>query len=60
MPGGDLEPLVGFFPLIKNPSLREAGVLGIALEQCLFDGLDHVFDDLLGIAEDHHGFVQVE
>lgn len=27
---------------------------------CLFHRLDHVFDDLLGIAKHHHGFVHVE
>lgn len=24
------------------------------------DGLDHVFDDFFRVAEDHHGFVEVE
>ena len=26
----------------------------------LFNGLDHVFNDLLRITEDHHGFIHVE
>jgi len=34
MRGSDLEPLVGFHGVIKNPSLQEAGVWSIALKQC--------------------------
>ena len=56
----DLEPLVGFRQAIKNPSLLKAGVLGIALEQVLLDCFNHVFDDFLGVAENHHCFVEVE
>ena len=56
----DLEPFVGFRRVIKNPSLLKAEVLGIALEQVLVHGFDHVLDDFLGVAEHHHGFVEVE
>jgi hypothetical protein len=27
---------------------------------CLLDSLDHIFNDLLGITKDHHGFIQIE
>ena len=60
MKGRDLEPFVGFVREIKNPSLLKAEVLGVALEQVLLDGFDHVFDDFLGVTEHHHGLVQVE
>ena len=50
---------INFFlaPEMRNPA---HGRVSCLTGQGLFDGLDHVFDDLLGIAEDHHGLVHVE
>jgi hypothetical protein len=33
------------------------GLISLA---CLLHSLDHIFNDLLGITKDHHGFIQIE
>ena len=44
----------------KKPQPTAGRGLEYCAEAVLLDGFDHVFDDLLGITEDHHGLVQVE
>jgi hypothetical protein len=33
---------------------------GLISLDCLLHSLDHIFNDLLGITKDHHGFIHVE
>jgi hypothetical protein len=41
-------------------TLRSYSCSSGCIPYCLLNRLDHVFDDLLRITEDHHGFIHVE
>ena len=37
-----------------------ANPFGLISLACLLYSLDHIFNDLLRITKDHHGFIQIE
>src|SRR5471030_2798399 len=44
----------------KTTAYGRPGFSVLRYSRVLVDGLDHVLDDLLRVAEDHHGLVEVE